>query len=209
MLARMSHVYSRNRFALLFASLSLALLVPVHASAQGFDLVKVSRKSFPEVNAMLGKPIEATGSPITYARYNTAGAIDTIVWYKWNTGQAMKSQVVVLAKPGETYQEILKRYHLSLGPNPKDQLLKKPMFAFHNSGPVAGVPWMNVLISYTNVMPFQTGSVKYCKDHGLNPSKTMCWTLQVRNSGGGGPSNVVNNGSAPASHGKGGHRKKK
>ena len=169
----------------MFSALCLSFLIPVHASAQ-FDANQIRGKTFTEVNKILGTPKvfdHADQSPtIIYATYNTPGAVDTIVWFAAANGLATKMQVIVLAKTGETYQEVLKRYHLTLGDSPKWNNLQKPSFSLHNGGPT-GTAWQNVFISYIYTEPFKPSEMKYCKAHNLKPYQTYFWTIQVQSRG--------------------------
>ncbi len=209
MMFRMSYVHSfRTRFALLLAATTLALLIPRHANAQ-FDVNQLAGKTHAQVVKMLGPAVQASGTPvINYARFKTAGAIDTIVWYRFDTGIVSKAQVLVRAQTGETYQQMLKRYHLTVGASPSFYNLAKPNLGVHNSGPIPGSPWRDVLIGYLYVVPWQTSLRAYCKANHLVPTSTYFWTIQVQN--GGRAPNAMNQGgmdSVKTPH-KGGRHKK-
>lgn len=164
---------------LALGAMAIAGLTPMLAHAQ-FQLNKLYGKNFTEVSKMLGTPVEKThGTPITYSRFKTPGAVDTIVWYFWNTGKVGKVQIQMLAKPGETEAEILKRYGISLGPNPRSFEVKAPAFEHVSVGAVPGMPWTKIFISYMYILPFQKEAMKYCKDNHLDPGKTYFWTIQV------------------------------
>jgi hypothetical protein len=164
--------------------LAIASLTPVLAHAQ-FQINKLYGRSYPEVAKMLGKPVEVTkGTPIIYSRFNTPGAVDTIVWYFWNTGQVAKVQALVLAKPGEgaaDCEKVLKRYGLSIGPNPRAYQVVPPGRSIVSVGAVPGMPWTKVAVSYEYVIPFQQSLMKYCRDHHLDSTKTFFYTIQVSN----------------------------
>ena len=162
-------------------AVAVAGLTPVLAQAQ-FQVNKLYGKTFPEVTQMFGKPLEATtGGPVTYSRFKTAGAVDTIVWYFPNTGRVGKVQITVLAKPGQTEQQVLKSYGLSLGANPMAFHLKPPATARASVGAVPGMPWTKVFIGHMYVVPSQKGAVQYCKEHHLDPYSTYFWMVQVSN----------------------------
>jgi len=192
-------------------------LTPVLAHAQ-FQVNGLYGKTFPEVSKMLGQPVEKSPTPpVTYSRFKTPGALDTIVWYNFDSGLVGKVQIQILPKPGDTPDSVLKRYGLSVGSNPHTFDLKKPAQAMSSNGAVPGMPWSKIYISYINAMSFKTELVAYCKEHHLDPSKTYFWTIQVTNRRGGGGGNMMSSGDAGGGGGskgggskggkKGGHKK--
>ena len=178
--------YPRLRRALALGAMAVVALTPVLAQAQ-FKVNDLYGKTFPQVSKMLGKPVETQGDPLTYSRFKTPGALDTIVWYFYNTGQVGKAQIQILAKPGETADQILKRYGLAIGSNPHVfPGVKPPAKSMVSNGAVAGMPWTKVFISYMYAMPFKQELVNYCRQNHLDPAKTYFWTIQVSNKKGGG-----------------------
>ncbi len=166
-------------------ALAVAGVMPTLAHAQ-FNVNSLYGKKFPEVQKMLGKAVQTSSmqgsSIVNYSRFNTPGAIDTIVWYFFDTAQVAKAQILVLAKPGETgadANKVLKRYGLSIGPNPKSIMVKPPVTSLVSNGAIPGMPWTKVAIGYSYVIPFQKSLVDYCKAHHLDQNKTFFWTIQV------------------------------
>lgn len=172
---------------LALGALAIAGVMPTLAHAQ-FEVNKIHGKKFADVQKMLGPAKEKGSMPgssiVNYSRFNTPGAVETIVWYFWDTGQVGKAQVWVQAKPGETaadYDKVLKRYGLTMGPNPKSYQLKKPCAFLASNGAIPGSPWTRVSIGYNYVIPFQKTLTDYCKAHHLDPTNTYFWTIQVSN----------------------------
>jgi hypothetical protein len=167
-----------------FATIATALIAPVSARAQ-FEVNKLSGKKFEDVKRMLGNPLVTAGNPITFSRFKTSGAVDTRVWYYWKTGEVGKVEVQIPAKPGETAADapkILKRYKLSQGSNIKVYVgTKLPSLAQVSMGKVPGMPWLHVYISFKVAQHYKPETMKYCKEHNLDPTKTFFWTVMVRN----------------------------
>jgi hypothetical protein len=209
----MPHIqFNRFKGVLPGVAFGLAMLTPVVAHAQ-VDVNKLFGKTHAQVMQMYGKPLETAGSPINYARFKTPGAIETMVWYGFDTGIVGKAQFQMLAKPGETKEQILKRYHLDLGSNLKTFQMKPPAFAFASNGQVPGEPWSKMFISYLYAVPYKPELMKYCKDHNLNPAKTWFWTIQVQARKGGpgrqmGASNDTGGGDGGKKGKKGGGKKR-
>jgi hypothetical protein len=173
----------RNVFVI--GTLVSAFLASSVAHAQ-FEVNKLSGKKFAEVKKVLGEPISTKGKPIIFSRFKSTGdAVDTIVWYFWDTGEVGKVAVQIPAKPGETYKdarEVLKRYKLDIGPNPHIYVgTKLPSRAMVSQGNVPGMPWKHVYISFKVAQTYKPETMKYCKEHHLNPTKTFFWTVMVRN----------------------------
>ena len=169
------------------ACMTLASAVPGLAHAQ-FDMNKLSGKKFEDVKKILGTPILVSGNPVTYSRFKTSGAIDTMVWYSYNEGMGGavgKVMVYIPAKPGETAfdaPKILKRYNLTQGSNIKIYVgTKLPSRAMVSVGKVPGMPWKRVYISYKVAQTYKPETMKYCKEHHLDPTQTFFWTVMVRN----------------------------
>jgi len=163
---------------MLVGGLIAAALGPISAQAQ-VNINSLFGKSHPEVVKVLGTPTMTAGSPTNYARFTTSGAVDTQVWYFWNTGKVKSVRFDILATPGDSTNAVLKRYHVSIGSNPKKVQVKAPAMTASNNGPVPGIPWTNVTVSYMNGMSFEPGEVEYCKKHNLNLSKTWFYTVLV------------------------------
>jgi len=171
----------RNSFVI--GTVAMAL-IPTLASAH-FEVNKLSGKKFGDVKKILGTPLVTSGKPITFSRFKTTGAVDTRVWYFYNTGEVGKVEVEIPAKPGETYKdaaEVLKRYKLSQGSHIKVYVgTKLPSRAQVSMGKVPGMPWLHVYISYKVAQHYKPETMKYCKEHKLDPAKTFFWTVMVRN----------------------------
>jgi hypothetical protein len=174
---------SRLRQILVVGAVAFAAV----AHAQ-FDVNTLSGKKFGDVKKILGTPLETTGQPITYSRFKTSGAIDTMVWYSYNEdmgGTVGKVMVYIPAKPGETAADapkVLKRYKLSQGSNIKVYVgTKLPSKAMVSVGEVPGIPWKRVYISFKVAQTYKPETMKYCKEHKLDPTKTFFWTVMVRN----------------------------
>src|SRR5689334_7927721 len=90
----------RPRSLLVFGVVAFGCL-PGLANAQ-FEVNKLFGKKFNDVKKILGTPLATSGNPILFSRFKTAGAIDTIVWYFYNTGYVQRVQLYIPAKPGET-----------------------------------------------------------------------------------------------------------
>jgi hypothetical protein len=176
--------YSRRRILLVFGVLALACFAPVPAKAQ-FDVNKLAGKKFGDVKKMLGTPLTTAGKPITFSRFKTSGAIDTAVWYMADTGEVGKVEMQIPARPGETADdaaEVLKRYRLSQGSHIKVYVgTKLPSKAQVSVGNVPGMPWKRVYISFKVAQHYKPETMKYCKEHKLDPTKTFFWTVMVRN----------------------------
>ena len=174
----------RLRQTIVAGAMAFAIVVPAAAHAQ-FDVNLLSGKKFNDVKKILGTPLKTAGSPITFSRFKTNGAVDTKVWYSHETGEVGKVQMDILAKPGETAADackVLKRYQLSIGSNPKIYTgTKAPCLAMVSSQPVAGMPWKKVYISLKVAQTYKPETVKYCKEHNLDPNKTYFWMVMVRN----------------------------
>ena len=158
--------------------------IPSFANAQ-FEVNKLFGKKYKDVVKMLGNPVETSGNPINYSRFRTSGAVDTIVWYFWDTGQVMRVQIYIPAKPGETAndaREILKRYKLDIGPNPKVYPgARWPSMAEVSQGKVPGMPWRHVYVNFKCAETWKPETLKYCKERHLKPTDTFFWTVMVRN----------------------------
>ena len=195
---------------LAFGVLATVGLTPMLAHAQ-FQVNNLFGKTFPQVTKMLGTPLEKTnGTPITYSRFTTPGALDTIVWYQFATGLVGKVQVFVLAKPGESAADsakVLKRYGLAIGADPHVFQLRPPEMSMASNGSVPGLPWMKVAVSYSMVPSFNKALVTYCHDHHLSPTKTYIWTLQVTSRKTGGRDRMAGAADDSGGAAKGGNKK--
>src|SRR5438874_2417358 len=104
-------------FASLSVGLAMALLFSSTAHAQGFHPTQLIGKNNAQVSKVLGRPVEAVkssvNSTIVYARFNVPGLVYTHFWYPYETGIVSKIQVALLAKPGETKEDVLKRFGLT------------------------------------------------------------------------------------------------
>jgi len=168
----------RLRRVVTLGTLALVGLTPMMAQAQ-FKVNNLFGKTFPEVSKMLGKPLTTAGNPTNYSRFQTPGAVNTTVWYFFDTGTVSKILVEILGKPGDTEAQILKKYGLSVGANPRTFQVKPPGVEHASIGAVPGMPWTKIFIGYMYVMPFQTEATKYCKEHHLDPGSTYFWNIQV------------------------------
>ena len=184
MRTKMPHTrHFRPHNLLMFGVLAIAC-IPALANAQ-FEVNKLFGKKFGDVKKILGTPIETSGKPILFSRFKTSGAVDTIVWYFYNTGEVQRVQIYIPAKPGETAanaRDVLKRYKLDIGPNPKVYVgTKLPSLAEVSQGKVPGMPWRHVYVNFKCAETWKPETMKYCKEHHLKPTDTFFWTVMVRN----------------------------
>ncbi|MEA2552790.1 MAG: hypothetical protein QOJ65_966 [Fimbriimonadaceae bacterium] len=161
----------------MLVALCLLALAPLSAFAQ-FDINKLYGKNHAQVMKMLGKPLETAGKPINYATFKMPGTIYATVWYFFDTGIVSKVQIGSPASDRD-YEKQLKKFGLSIGPNPRPFNVLPPAISLRNRNAVVGLPWSTVFVSYLYAMPFKAEFLAYCKAKGLEPTKTWFWTIQT------------------------------
>lgn len=174
----MRHLIPTLRGAVLALSVAaVTALSATPAHSQSFNANQLAGKTRDQITKMLGAPLW-TADNLSVAEYKLPGSIRTRIFYSNRRGSTLRSVEIYAANRGETYQDILKRFSLNIGSDPRKTFAPEPTLILHSRSQPDASPWGTIGLARRQPLPASKALLQWLKDQG-QPAHTPIWTITL------------------------------